>query len=294
MIGVVIFTDCHFRNTTLGGRDGDGLLFVGCDFRDGSAGVRGETTMVVLTDCAFEDLAFGVEALGLGVLSKAQVCGCRFVGCGQGIVGRWRDFTLIQSTFVNLTGEACFWTLRCIGLVIDLCSFGSEVGRVTLSFAADGGAVLEGNNSITRSCFEGSGQRIAFATELSAIQLAIDPTVCFEADEPFGNPNHGNDLWHPSVACSACTAYDTGSGEGCDRPGMLRPITPVPTPEGIEQFYPLPLATPAPSGTAAPTITDTEIPAATPPPPCSPTEPFIPYRPLRYGRFMFMMFTLAW
>jgi hypothetical protein len=294
-----IFTNCQFRNMTIGSYGNAELCFVGCDFKEGSAGVTSAFLDLLVTDCHFEDLEVGVASPRDYIASYVQVCGCHFIRCEQGIVGAWMHFTLIQSIFDDLTGEACFWTGRCTELTIDLCSFGAPLqGGLTLSFAADGGGKLEGDNSISRSCFGGLGQRLAFATELSSIKLVIDPTVCFESFDPFG-PEYiyqVNDRWNPNIECSDCIDYEVSADDGCERPGLLHPMTLFPTPEGIEQFYTLP---PPPTAPATERLIATEIPeqtevATSAPPSSSPTEHFIPYRPLRYGRFMFLMYTLAW
>jgi hypothetical protein len=238
-----IITNCHFINTTVRGGFSLPMCYIGCDFQPGgrpeAIGISWGAPYyaLVLTSCQFRDLKTALNASGDGSFNALQVCGCAFSDCGQGIVGRWSSFTMIQSTFDGLTGEACLWQVRCRSLIIDLCFFcaPSESGRVTLSFAGEGGTVFVGG-SIARSCFLGGGQRMAFATALPNIDLSIGPSVCFESDDPFGDPAHDNELWHPSTECQVC---DLVAEEQCDKPGIIHPLTPFASPT-LPDVYTLP------------------------------------------------------
>jgi hypothetical protein len=161
-----------------------------------------------------------------------------------------------------------------------------------------------------RSCFGGFWSAARFRD-----RIVIDPssdgaplegsltlwTVCFESDDPFGPAytSQVNDRWNPDIDYSDCAAYEVAADEGCQWPGLLHPTALFPTPEGIEQFDALPppaaaTATATESRTATEITQTAEVAVSRPPPRCSPTKVFIPYRPLRYGRFMFLMYTLAW
>jgi hypothetical protein len=282
--GQAILRNCHFRNASAGGINTHFVLYcAGCHFDQGACGVfTSNTGALVLMDCLFENLDVGVKASGQSLIPEAHICGCAFHNCGQGILARWSEVTLIQSTFEGLAGEALVWNVLHGRVMIDLCYFGppADLTRLTISWGeADGASPFFGEGAgMTRSCFRGTGPRLGILVD-GADLSAIDATVCFESTDPFGGVESGEGTLN--LDCLDCTAYNIPTSEACDLP-VMRPVTAFPTPEGLEQFYTLPPAT------------TREIQATTPPPSCTPTDEFIPYRRPFLGIFRFLGYTLMW
>jgi hypothetical protein len=266
----VIFTNCRFINSSAGMAETVPLYCVGCSFTSGghpdSFGVSTTNPAPTsLSNCRFEGLAVGIATRGdpqngKNGLVLLQVCDCSFTGCGQGILGTWLGVVLVHSSFVDIDREAVAWQIRASRIAIDGCFFAApkQAGAVTLSFTASGGTRVEGQrSSIMRSCFLGSGQRIAFASGLDEIQITINASACFASDNPFGS-EHDNVLWNPTTSCTECDGLPDIGEVNCGGYGFPPPQTPLLTPPNIPGAFTLPPATPEQS--AAP---PTEVKEAT-------------------------------